>query len=121
MSNKSNRKKCPTPRTHRLQKMYRCLTGLPTGKPHISSKYLTSPKVAKTAIPEEQGARFYHCTDEGAPADEFGMNWENRDGRIESAYKERRAPGKCISDRARVHRTTSTRWLETYRQEVARQ
>lgn len=89
-------------------------------------KVLNSIQGAAAAIPEEQGARFYRSTEEADQPDEFGTSQEERDNRIESAFKELRAEGKRISGRAlaaraHVHRTTSTRWLEAYRQEVARQ
>jgi len=87
-------------------------------------KVLNHARRAATTIPEEQDARFYDCTDEADQPDEFGTSQEERDSRIESAFKELRAEGKRISGRAlaaraHVHRTTSTRWLEAYRQEVA--
>jgi len=82
-------------------------------------KVLSSIQGAETTIPEEQGARFYRRIDEADQPDEFGTNQEERDSRIESAFKELRAEGKRISGRtlaarAHVHRTTSTRWLEAY-------
>jgi hypothetical protein len=87
-------------------------------------KVLNQTQRAATTIPEEQDATFYRRTDEGAPSDEFGTSQEERDSKIESAFKELRAEGKRISGRAlaaraHVHRTFSTRWLETYRQETA--